>query len=175
VLLANQFHFENNCAVLCDDGYPENTFPIIMRMLRKNPKLNVFVLHDASPRGCMLAHKLRTSPEWFAGIGQVIDVGLRPAHARFFPGMAEKNPVPLKITPTHGIDAAEAKWLSRWRLEMTVVRPEQLIKRLYRAMTGVEQGGWGAGTGNGGSTGGADVIYFGTDADTSDGGGDSFG
>jgi hypothetical protein len=81
LLIANNFHFENNCAVLSVDGYPEPLFDTVRAMLKRNPKLHVFALHDSSPAGCRLAHRLRTNPEWFAGQGKVTDVGLRPSQA----------------------------------------------------------------------------------------------
>lgn len=168
VLLANQFHFENNCAVLSADGYPEEIFPIVMKMLRKNPKLNVFVVHDASPEGCRLARMIQNSPSWFDGIGQVVDVGLRPGHAKFFHGLEVPLSEPRAVAPDGSISPKEATWLAKWRLELTAVRPEQLIKRLYRAIAGVESGEWGG-------SADAGVVYFGTEAGTSDGGGDSFG
>lgn len=160
-LVANNFHFENNCAVLAVDGYPKHTFGILRKMVRQNPRIQVFVLHDATPEGCSLAHKLRTDPEWFAGIGTVVDVGLRPAHARYFPGM-EESPEPGMMG--EGISPKEAAWLTRHSLRLAIVRPEQLVKRLFRGITVVEAGGGGDG-----------VIYMGMDSDTSDGGGDSFG
>ncbi|MGB3640647.1 MAG: hypothetical protein WBA39_24190, partial [Rivularia sp. (in: cyanobacteria)] len=65
LLIANNFHFENNCAVLSITGYPQNIFSTVMEMLRRNPNLKVYALHDASPRGVNLINHLRTSPNWF--------------------------------------------------------------------------------------------------------------
>ena len=57
-------------------------------MLKHNPKLQVFVLHDASIPGCRLAQRLITDPEWFGGSGlRMIDLGLRPRHAGPFNGL----------------------------------------------------------------------------------------
>src|SRR5204863_3046139 len=82
LLLANNFHFENNCAVLSIDGYPPGPFETVRAMLKRNPGLQVFALHDATETGCRLAHRLATETAWFAGQARVVDVGLRPAHAR---------------------------------------------------------------------------------------------
>ena len=87
LLLANNFHFENNCAVLSIDGYPPGPFETVRAMLKRNPRLQVFALHDATPDGCTLAHRLATDPAWFAGQVPVIDVGLRPGHAGPFQGL----------------------------------------------------------------------------------------
>ena len=58
LLLANNFHFENNCAVLAVNGYPPRAFETVLAMLRRNPRLQVFALHDATAAGCTLAHRL---------------------------------------------------------------------------------------------------------------------
>ncbi|MGA2253707.1 MAG: hypothetical protein ABSG53_03520, partial [Thermoguttaceae bacterium] len=87
LLLANNFHFENNCAVLSIEGYPPGPFETVRRMLKRNPKLEVFTLHDATRDGCTLAYRLRTDPNWFAGGGRVVDIGLRPSQTARFRGL----------------------------------------------------------------------------------------
>jgi hypothetical protein len=78
-LIANNFHFEHNCAILSLDGYPHDIFKTVMEMLRRNPALSVYALHDASVAGIALSHTLRTHPRWFAGSGaNVYDLGLLP-------------------------------------------------------------------------------------------------
>ena len=63
MLIANNFHFENNCAVLTISGYPQNIFHTTMEMVRRNPELQVFALHDCNPRGMELVHELGTNPD----------------------------------------------------------------------------------------------------------------
>jgi hypothetical protein len=79
-LIANKFHFENNCAVLSIDKYPQNLFETVMEMLRRNPALKVYALHDASPSGIQLAHRIATDADWFKGSSNVTiyDLGLLP-------------------------------------------------------------------------------------------------
>lgn len=79
-LIANNFHFENNCAVLSIDQYPEDIFDTVMKMLRKNDQLKVFALHDARPRSLKVANILKTSARWFADQpgATVYDIGLYP-------------------------------------------------------------------------------------------------
>ncbi|HEX2675692.1 MAG TPA: hypothetical protein VHM19_03615, partial [Polyangiales bacterium] len=97
------------------------------------------------------------------------------------------------LAPEHSLSRlprAEAAWLAKHSLELAVIRPEQIIKRLFRAMSGLvehEPGSsvvapstWGPDRDGGTSTGGSDGVYndsssFGSDASASDGGGDSFG
>ncbi len=170
LLLANNFHFENNCAILAVNHYPEAVFRPVLEMLRRNPRIEVYALHDASIEGHDLARKLATSPEWFRGIGRVTDVGILVRHAMKLRGLwHDKYPATRASFPD--LSEAENAWLSQYVLELAAIRPEQTIKRLFRAMT---QPGEQVTTGDGG-------IYFiggsfgGSDAGTSDGGGDSFG
>ena len=78
-LIANNFHFENNSAVLSLDGYPYDIFNDVMDMLRRNPDLSVYALHDASKKGIELSHILSTDNRWFAGSQvKILDLGLLP-------------------------------------------------------------------------------------------------
>jgi hypothetical protein len=79
MLIANNFHFENNCAVLSITGYPQAIFETTLQMVRRNPNLVVYAFHNASPQGVRLVHQLHTSPTWFSGSNvQIIDLGLLP-------------------------------------------------------------------------------------------------
>jgi DNA-directed RNA polymerase subunit RPC12/RpoP len=133
LLLANNFHFENNCAILSFDGYPKPAFESVRRMLKRNPRLEVYALHDATPVGCRLAHRLATDPEWFKGQGRVIDVGLRPVHAGPFKALL--LPSEGVVREGNGISVQEARWLSEHKLELAAIRPEQVLKRLFRAIS----------------------------------------
>ncbi|MEG3907359.1 hypothetical protein Q5691_20605 [Microcoleus sp. w1-18aA5] len=78
-LIANNVHFENNCAILSISGYPQSIFNTVIEMLRRNTDLKVYALHNASPPGVGLVHQLRTSPEWFASQAVTIfDLGISP-------------------------------------------------------------------------------------------------
>jgi hypothetical protein len=133
LLLANNFHFENNCAVLSSGGYPQQAFETVKRMLLRNPRLEVFVLHDITEEGCRLAHQLANDPRWFRGTGvRIVDVGLRPVHAGPFVGLYQD--AKHNVQPGLGISPEEARWLSKHTLELAAIRPEQIIKRLFRAM-----------------------------------------
>jgi hypothetical protein len=75
----------------------------------------------------------RRRPEWFAGGVKVIDVGLRPTHSRTFQGLlleAEGKPVDAE----EAIAKSEARWLERYALELAAIRPEQVLKRVFRAI-----------------------------------------
>jgi hypothetical protein len=184
LLLANNFHFENNCAVLSSGGYPPGPFETVRAMLRRNPKLQVFVLHDATPSGCRLAGQLATSPEWFRGLPSITDVGLRPKHAGPLKGLY--LPSGAAVKPGDGIGPDEAAWLARYVLELAAIRPEQVLKRLFRAINRAKESDDdddddrdGSSTSATGSDGSArvdeDSDAFSADAADGDGGADAFG
>lgn len=79
ILINNNFHFENNCAILTIDGYPENIFVTTMEMLRRNPDLKVYALHDCSPTGIQMVSQLRHQDNWFPDTTiPIMDVGILP-------------------------------------------------------------------------------------------------
>ena len=180
----NNFHFENNCAVLSLEGYPPGPFETVRTMLKRNPKLRAFALHDATVAGCTLAHRLTTDPAWFAGQVPVTDVGLRPGHAGPFRGLWLPALIP-HVPLDGGIKASEAEWLRQYALELAAIRPDQVLKRLFRAMNRQPEGddsddGADILIFDGGSDGGDSYVIddddsFGSDADADDGGADSFG
>lgn len=59
-LISNNFHFENNSAVLSLHGYPKNIFSVVLEMIKKNPDLKVYVIHDASPAGISMIREVRS-------------------------------------------------------------------------------------------------------------------
>jgi len=78
-LIANNFHFENNCAVLSITGYPREIFETILEMLKRNNELQVYALHDATPRGVSLVYNLKSNKHWFADSSATIyDLGILP-------------------------------------------------------------------------------------------------
>jgi hypothetical protein len=182
LLVANNFHFENNCAVLSVGGYPPGPFETIRAMLRRNPRLQVFALHDASVAGCRLAHQLATSPEWFAHLPTVTDVGLRPEHARPLRGLYLAS-AGSGVGAGQGLSAADARWLAAYTLELAAIRPEQVLKRLFRAINRTRDADdesdrdeeTGAGSTGSRAQVEQDTAAFATDAGDSDGGADAFG
>ena len=181
LLLANNFHFENNCAVLTANGYPPGPFETVRTMLKRNPRLQVFALHDARPYGCRMAHQVANDPDWFQGQAPVVDVGLRPGHARPFTGLLLPNPHG-HILPGAGVTVQEAVWLSQYTLELAAIRPEQVLKRLYRAVNKKSDASTTGGDGGDGAylhTGSGyveeDMDSFSSEAGAMDGGDDSFG
>jgi hypothetical protein len=175
LLVANNFHFENNCAVLAIGGYPPGPFETIRTMLKRNPKLQVFALHDADVPGCRLAHRLANDSAWFKGQASVTDVGLRPRHAKPYRRLLLSVPT-TSVQADHGISDDDMRWLSAYALELAVIRPEQVLKRLFRAINREEKrSGDGGGDGSTSTMSDRDTSSFSSDAGDSDGAADAFG
>jgi hypothetical protein len=145
-LIANNFHFENNCAVLSITGYPQSIFDTTMEMLRRNPDLKVYALHDCSPRGIGLVDQLRTSPNWFRGNSAIIiDIGLLPrqiiaAGDNMFVLSSEQNARDarqLSAQIRQDLSAEELEWLELGNyVELESFSPQKLIQILNRGIAG---------------------------------------
>ena len=137
MLVANNFHFENNCAVLSVDGYPEGVADTVLTMLRRNPELKVYALHDASSEGCSLPLSLREE-RWFPDPAiNVIDLGLRPRHAktmRLFTLIGASQTVPDSLREV--LAPEEVVWLESGHVaEVSVLRPARLIRGIYQGFS----------------------------------------
>ena len=145
-LIANNFHFENNCAVLSITGYPQSIFDITMQMLRRNPDLKVYALHDCTPKGIGLVDRLRTSPNWFPGNSAIIiDIGLLPrqimaAGDNMFVLSSEQNARDarqLSAQIRQDLSDEELEWLEAGNfVELESFSPQKLIQILNRGIAG---------------------------------------
>jgi DNA-directed RNA polymerase subunit RPC12/RpoP len=129
-LLCNNFHFETNSAVLSIDGHPADRSEMIRGMLHENPRIIVIAIHDASVKGCGLAQRLITEDGWFRDHGYVIDVGLNPVHRELYGDLCQP-----REHLGDGLDAADpdAELLVREPLDLAMVRPEKVMRRLFKA------------------------------------------
>lgn len=151
MLVANNFHFENNCAILSADGFPFGITDTIMTMLRRNAQLTVFAVHDASVSGCLLPQTLR-GERWFPDtVVRVLDLGLRPRHAqalRLLLARGERTTGPPALRAA--LTAEEVAWLeSGNRAELAVLRPAKLMRSLYQGFARANQTGAGMDDGGG--------------------------
>jgi hypothetical protein len=145
-LIANNFHFENNCAVLSITGYPQNIFDTTMEMLRRNPDLKVYALHDCTPRGIGLVDHLRTSPNWFSDSSAIIiDIGILPrqilaAGDNIFVLSSEssaRDAIQLSPAIRQDLSAEELEWLDLGNyVELESFSPQKLIQILNRGIAG---------------------------------------
>ncbi|MEL7244144.1 MAG: hypothetical protein AAGM40_17680 [Cyanobacteria bacterium J06573_2] len=143
LLIANNFHFENNCAVLSITGYPENIFSTVMEMLKRNPDLKVYALHNASPRGVSLINHLRTSPTWFLNTDVTIyDLGLLPRQfinkSKAFVQQKQEyvtDAKNLSVDVKRDLSEAEIEWLAEGRfIELESYTPKKLIRVITRGI-----------------------------------------
>ena len=142
-LIANNFHFEHNCAVLSIDGYPQNIFSTVMQMLRQNPDLKIYAFHDASPHGVSVINQLRTNPNWFMGNNlSIYDLGLLPRHV-----FASKNMWILKsdesarqaqrisVNVKENLSTDEIAWLEAgYSVELESFSPRKLLQVASQGM-----------------------------------------
>ncbi|MBF2017711.1 MAG: hypothetical protein IGS23_21430 [Rivularia sp. T60_A2020_040] len=135
-LIANNFHFEKNCAVLSVTGYPEDIFSTVMEMLRRNSDLKVYALHDASPRGVSLVNHLRTSPNWFLNTDVTIyDLGLPRQlmnDSQVFIQSSEESiedAKKLSVDVKRDLTEAEMVWLVSGKyVELESFTPQKLLR-----------------------------------------------
>ncbi len=144
-LISNNFHFENNCAVLSITGYPESIFETTMQMLHRNPNLKVYVVHDCSPKGMGLVQRLQSSDRWFKGRNVLmIDIGLTPrqvlsAKGIFIQTSAESARDAKQINPSQwqGLAQDEINWLEAGNyVELESFTPQRLIQVINRGIAG---------------------------------------
>ncbi|GAB4452737.1 MAG: hypothetical protein OHK0029_04220 [Armatimonadaceae bacterium] len=174
MLVANRFHFENNCAILSGDRrYPQNgLFDTILEMLRRNPRLMVFVLHDASSIGLSMYGSMRDK-QWFPDTPiRAFDLGLRPLHAiksNFVLTKGHYSGISPEVVTV--LTPEEQKWLAEGNIaEVATIRPERLMKAVFhgfqRAQELVQSGNYDDGYAGGGiffiDTGPGVYMYGGT-------------
>jgi hypothetical protein len=150
MLIANNFHFENNCAILSIDGYPAAVFDTVLQMLRRNPDLMVYAFHDASPDGVSLVHQLRTNPTWFVeSTVTIVDLGLLPrqvlANSRnlFIHRTATSATSATELAPAirQNFTDEELAWLDAGNyVELESFTPQRLIKILNRGIASEASG-----------------------------------
>lgn len=151
MLVANGFHLEHECAVLSRDGYPAGIADTIKEALRRNPRLTVFALHDASPEGCQLPLDLR-EPEWFPDPAvRVVDLGMRPETVmRFKLPWIPGKPVPGWTLPprlAHLLAYDDQRWLAAGNVyELAALSPAQLMRAAWEGIVaaGLNDGSGGA-------------------------------
>ena len=146
LLIANNFHFENNCAILSITGYPQSIFNTTMEMLRRNPDLKVYAIHDCSSKGVNLVHHLRTSEKWFLNSNvTIIDLGLLPRQIiasqgkmfTRFSSQLKDEAKKLSVDICQSLTADELAWLHTGNfVELESFSPQKLIQVLRHGISG---------------------------------------
>lgn len=144
ILISNNFHFDNNCAILTIDGYPQNIFDGTMEILYRNPNLKVYAFHDCTPNGIKLARQLRESEIWFPNPAiPIIDVGILPRQIMnnldvMTLQSQESAQISRQIHPDirASLNRAELAWLDAGcYLELESFSTQKLIHILRRAIS----------------------------------------
>jgi len=147
LLIANNFHFENNSAVLSIDGYPQNIFDTVMEMLRRNEDLKVYVLHNASPSGVSVVNTLSTNPNWFSNASNsnvtIYDLGLLPRQVfnnyNFFTQISEdsaREAQELSSQIKEDLTEKEIKWLEAGKyVELESFTPQRLLRVISQGIS----------------------------------------
>ena len=177
-LIANNFHFEYNCAVLSIDGYPQNIFSTVIQMLRQNPDLKVYAFHSATPRGVSMINELQNSHNWFVGNNLIIyDLGLLPRHVFASKNMwilksdksaRQGRKIPAEVKPTLSTD--ELAWLEAgFYVELESFSPRKLLQVVSQgiAKTQAVANGYTSASDNSLDSGDSDdgIILIGIDDD----------
>lgn len=160
LLIANNFHFENNCAVLSINGYPQPIFETVMQMVRRNPDLKVYAFHDCSLEGIGLIPELQTNERWFQGSEiAIIDAGLRPRQviqtarnsrsdreAGLFVEQSAESAELAQQQLTEGrlstvmLSEEELEWLTQgYFVVLESFTPQKLIQVLTRSISSTQQ------------------------------------
>jgi hypothetical protein len=143
LLISNNFHFENNCAILSIDRYPQSIFDTTMEMLSRNSDLKVYALHDCSPQGLQLIRRLREEEIWFPDPAiPIIDVGILPRQIMdnidvMTPQSSESAQSSQRLAPAirNSLNPPELVWLDAGcYLELESFPPQKLIQILQRAI-----------------------------------------
>jgi hypothetical protein len=144
LLISNNFHFENNCAILSIDRYPQSIFDTTMEMLSRNPDLKVYALHNCSPQGLQLIHRLREEEVWFPDPAiPIIDVGILPRQIMenidvMTPQSTESARTSQQLASAirNSLNPPELEWLDAGcYLELESFPPQKLIQILQRAIS----------------------------------------
>jgi hypothetical protein len=148
LLIANNFHFEHNCAILTIDGYPENIFDTVLAMFKRNPQLVVYAFHSATPQGVKLTHRLNTDIIWFKSKDVIIiDLGLQPKQVLNSPRhlhiecSQDSAQAALRLPPQvrESLTQTELAWLDEGNyVELESFSPRRLIQILKH---GIATGG----------------------------------
>ena len=144
MLISNNFHFENNCAILTIDGYPQSIFTTTMEMLRRNPDLKVYALHNCSPSGIQAMNRLCTGDNWFPDLATpIINVGILPRQIinnldilTLQSSESAEAAGKLDSVIRNSLNPAELAWLDAgYYLELEFFSPRKLIQILQLAIS----------------------------------------
>lgn len=128
MLVANQFHFQHNAAIISIDGYPQHVATLVDQQLRTNEATSVVMLHDASSLGYALA------ADWLARRSlapqRIVRAGLSPRQAENLGPKLE----PMGLSKPRGMSPDDAVWLSKQSVTLASLKPSQIMTLLFNAI-----------------------------------------
>ncbi|MBP0021631.1 MAG: hypothetical protein J7647_29260 [Cyanobacteria bacterium SBLK] len=171
-LIANNFHFDYHCAILSVTGYPQAIFDSLLEMLKRNPNLTVYTLHDASPRGIDLTYRVQNTPQWFGDLDvAVYDAGLRPSHVLngknlFVQNSSASQQQAREISTEirQILSAKELAWLEQGNfVELESFTPQKLLKILAKTLDSNQNQWKNESSSSDYSDGSTEVIFYSSD------------
>ena len=81
-LVRNGVHLKERALILSESGYPDYLLGPARRLLEDNPRLPVYLLHDATKSGRDMEARVRRSPEFAVADHPLTDLGLFEDDAR---------------------------------------------------------------------------------------------
>lgn len=145
-LITNNFHLENNCAILSFNGYPQNIFQTVLNMAKQNSNLKVYALHNCSFKGISLVHYLRTRPNWFLNCQvQIYDLGLSYQQVMKLPNaflrqylIPKERQLPFEVR--ENLSPEEIKWFEAGNyVELESFSPKFLLKVVKKGIIKTNQ------------------------------------
>lgn len=92
LFVRNGFHAQERALVVSEQGYPSYLLPVAIRCLQDNPELPVYLLHDATRRGAMMAQRVTNSNLLTLEGHPVLDLGIFPEDVKRMPNQKALRP-----------------------------------------------------------------------------------
>ena len=117
--IANDFHLHHACHVMGPDDLETEEGRELLGQLKQKRELDVFVVHDATPRGVKFADEVESDRRWFGGdaAAAVLDLGLLPDQLPMFETMLR----PLAPEEMKGVDEAVKGLPAKMGADLSVI------------------------------------------------------
>jgi hypothetical protein len=103
LFVLNGFHTENRMLVVSECGYPEYIVPHANRILREQPDVRVYALHDSTREGMQMATRLVDSDVFQLQRHKITDLGLNSDDVNQMPRLK-------KFEASGGVEVDHLKW-----------------------------------------------------------------
>lgn len=103
LLVKNNFHTDRSCLVVAANGYPAYISKRLPELVKANPAISFFFLHDASQAGSGMVEKFKWDHKNILEHANVLDLGIFPQDVKMI--KAFKYLTPQKEHPVYPMDA----------------------------------------------------------------------